>query len=78
MLGGGGAAGRPGGRGPYWLRDRGYGMQSLQRPYRQQVVRVAERCEVRRLGWEELGERRAGIHEGLARRGREGRGCGIR
>ena len=67
---------RPTGRevATYWLRDRGYGMQSLQRQFRQQVERAAECCEVRRVGWEELGERSAGIHEGLARRGRDGMG----
>jgi hypothetical protein len=56
----------------YWLRDRGYGMHSLQRQFRQQVARAAERCEVRRVSWEELGKRSAAIHEGLARRGRDG------
>lgn len=69
---------RPTGRevATYWLRDRGYGMHSLQRQFRQQVLRAAERCEVRRLSWEELGERSALIHDGLARRGRDGMGSG--
>ena len=67
---------RPTGRevATYWLRDREYGMHSLQRQFRQQVRRAAERCEVRRVTWEELGARSAAIHEGLARRGRDGMG----
>lgn len=40
--------------GTFWVRDREYGMHSLQRQFRQQMQRAAKDCSVRPLDWDTL------------------------
>jgi hypothetical protein len=40
--------------GAFWMRDREYGMHSLQRQFRQHVRRAARNCCVRPLDWDTL------------------------
>lgn len=44
-------------RDSYWVRDRDYDLNSLQRQFRQQVSRHRGRCMVRAVGWRELAAR---------------------
>jgi hypothetical protein len=39
----------------FWMRDRGYSLASLQRQFRQQVIRHGPDCDVRVVPWDELG-----------------------
>lgn len=39
----------------FWMRDRTYSLESLQRQFRQQVVRHGPECDVRVVPWDELG-----------------------
>ena len=38
----------------FWVRDKNYSMASLQRQFRQHVLRHGHRCEVRLVPWDEL------------------------
>jgi hypothetical protein len=38
----------------FWMRDHAYSLASLQRQFRQQVVRQGHRCTVRMVPWDEL------------------------
>lgn len=40
----------------FWVGDKNYSLASLQRQFRQQVLRHGDRCEVRIVPWDELGE----------------------
>jgi hypothetical protein len=40
--------------GTFWVRDREYGLHSLQRQFRQHVQRAAKECSVRALDWDTL------------------------
>lgn len=40
--------------GTFWVRDREYGLHSLQRQFRQHVQRAAKVCSVRALDWDSL------------------------
>lgn len=41
-------------RNSYWVRDRGYGIASVQRQFRQQILHHRARCVVRPVEWQEL------------------------
>ena len=38
----------------FWLRDKNYSLDSLQRQFRQHVIKNEETCDVRLISWEEL------------------------
>lgn len=48
-------------RSGYWVRDRGYGPASLQRQFRQHVLRHGARRVVRPVAWGELAARGQGV-----------------
>lgn len=50
-------------RSGYWVRDPGYGPASLQRQFRQHVLRHRARCVVRPVAWAELAARGRGVLE---------------
>lgn len=54
----------------FWVRDREYGLHSLQRQFRQHVQRAAKDCSVRALGWDTLRSKGRNCHAmSLQRRG---------
>ena len=56
--------------GAFWVRDRDYGLHSLQRQFRQHVQRAARDCCVRPLDWDTLRAKGRGCHsDSLQRRG---------
>lgn len=56
--------------GAFWVRDRAYGLHSLQRQFRQHVQRAARDCCVRPLDWQTLRSKGRGCHiDSLQRRG---------
>ncbi len=56
----------------YVVRDKGYGLGSLQRQFRQSLRRGQEDCEVRPLGWEEWRARGPAVNVAALRRRGEG------
>jgi len=59
--------------GAYWVRDRDYGLSSLQKQFRQHVRRGMQSCAVRPLDWETLRKLGLGCNlETMQRRGVEG------
>jgi len=54
----------------FWVRDREYGLHSLQRQFRQHVQRAAKDCSVRALDWDTLRSKGRNCHAmSLQRRG---------
>ena len=55
-------------RNSYWVRDRGYGLASLQRQFRQHVLHDRARCVVRPVEWRDLAAQGHGVlRDALAR-----------